>query len=233
VNSRGRIGKRITDDWWVVIPSVAGILACLGDLIMTHLLGTWYHGYRPLFQSMSDLGDEGSPVAGLASDLWLVFGVMFVLFGYGFYRAFSQQGKTARTAAWMIAVYGFGEEVGSGLVPGTPGGGFQTANSIGHNIVGGIGVLAIVSLPFLIMKLHEFRKSLFLYCYSWFTTVTGIFFFVLFVVSQFYHPAGSWIIYHGLWQRLFMLTYYLYLMCLALLMLTREKWNREAGSSMP
>jgi hypothetical protein len=206
-----------------MISSVMGISACLGDLVMTYLLGTWYPGYKPFLQPMSDLGHSGSPVAWLTSNWLVTMGLLFVVFGYGFYRAFSHQGKPLRIAAWMIAAYGLGEGLGSGLVPGSPGNDFRTPNSIVHNMLGGFGVLAVVLLPFFIMKIYDARRSPFLYWYSWFTTVTGIFFFVLFSVSRFYQPEGSWITYHGLWQRLFMLTYYLFLICLAVLMLYRRK----------
>jgi len=213
----------VSDARLIVISSIIGIAACLGDLVMTYLLGTWYPGYKPFLQPMSDLGDGGSPVARLTSNWWMIMGLMFVIFGYGFYRTFSHQGKPARTAAWMIAVYGLGEGLGSGLVPGTPGNDFWTPNSIVHNILGGFGVLAVVLLPFFIMKIFNARQAPYLYWYSWFTTVTGIFFFLLFSISRLYQPEAGWITYQGLWQRLFMLMYYLFLICLAMLMLNRRK----------
>ena len=70
------------------IPAVIGILACLGDLCMIYLLGTWYPGYEPFFQAMSDMCHEGSPVARIVSTGWVIMGLMFIIFGYGFYRAF-------------------------------------------------------------------------------------------------------------------------------------------------
>ncbi len=205
----------------VVVSSLMGLSACLGDIIMTYVLGTWYPGYNPLSQPMSDLGDGISPVVRLASNWWIILGLLFVVFGYGFYRAFSNQGKLARRAAWMIAIYGMGEGMGSGLVPGTPGNNFLTLNSIAHNIVSGFGVIAVMLLPFVIMKLYDARHSPYLYWYSWFTTVTGFFFFALFAVSVFYQHG--WLSYTGLWQRLWVLMYYLFLMWLAVLMLKRRK----------
>jgi hypothetical protein len=190
---------------------------------MTHLLGTWYPGYRPFFQPMSDLGDEGSPVALITSIWWVIMGLLFVVFGYGFGRAFSNHRGPVRTAAWMIALYGVGEGLGSGLVSGTPGKAFQTPGSIIHNMLGGLGVVAAVSLPFIIMRIFNSPRVPNFHRYSWFTTATGIGFFVLFSISSFYRPEGSWISFTGLWQRLFMLMYYLYFMCLAVLILTRRK----------
>ena len=210
------------------ISAVIGIAACLGDLFLTYLLGTWYPGFRQSFQPMSDLGHAGSPVAAIASTWWVIMGLMFIVFGYGFHRAFSRHGKLWRRAAWMLALYGIGEGLGSGLISGTPGKTFQTPGSIVHNLLGGVGVVAAVLLPFIIMKTFDARRSPALYWYSWFTTVTGMFFFVLFSISTFYHPEGSWISCLGLWQRLFMLMYYLFFICLAALMLICQKNSGDA-----
>jgi hypothetical protein len=215
-------GNRETYRWLVILSAGIGICACLGDLGMTRLLGSWYPGYKPLFQPMSDLGDQNSPVALITSIWWVIMGLMFIVFGYGFYRAFQHHGKPAQAAGWMLALYGIGEGLGSGLVSGGPGGAFTTPSSIVHNLLGGVGVTAAILLPFAMMKIYCARRSPRLSWYSWFTTGIGILFLVLFSISTFYHPDGSWISYIGLWQRLFMLVYYIYFICLAVLMLFRE-----------
>ncbi len=216
-----REGKAGT--WLIGIFSIAGILACVGDLVMTHLLGTWFPGYRPFFQPMSDLGEGASPVASITSTWWVIMGLLFVVFGYGYHRAFPDQGKAGVIAGWMIALYGVGEGLGSGLVHGVPGEIFRTLGSIVHNLLGAAGVGGAIVLPFIIMKVYDGRFRSCLYWYSWFTTITGIFFIVLFLISSVYRPEGSWISYTGLWQRLFMLIYYLFYICLAVLMLSRGK----------
>jgi len=37
-------------------------------------------------------------------------GVMFIIFGYGCYKAFLPYGKRAKTAGWMLAMYGLVKE---------------------------------------------------------------------------------------------------------------------------
>jgi hypothetical protein len=205
------------------ISAVIGILACLLDVYLSYLLGSRYPGYNPLLQAMSDLGHEGSPVARVVSPGWVIMGLMFVVFGYGFYRAFLQYSKLAQTAGWMLALYGIGEGLGSGLIPGTPGKYLETRASIFHSSLGGVGVLAAILLPFIIMKMFNARKSSSLFWYSWLTTFFGIFFFILFAISNFYHPKGSWISFLGLWQRLYVLVYYLFFVYLAVLMLVDKR----------
>ncbi len=217
----GQTPRGLADTLLIRISAVIGIAACLGDLFMTYLLETWYPGFKPLFQPMSELGERGSPVAGITSAWWVIMGLMFILFGYGFHRAFSQHGKTARVAAWLLVLYGIGEGLGSALVPGTPGKAFRTPASLIHNLLGSMGMSAAVLLPFLIMKMYRSRQSPFVWRYAWFTTVAGILLLILFGIANLYHPDGSWISYSGLWQRLYMLTYYLFFIFLAILMLIR------------
>ena len=213
---------------WVInrvligIAATVGIAACLGDLYMTHLLATWYPGYKPLLQPMSDLGHEGSPVERITSTWWVIMGLMFMVFGYGFHQAYRHYGKPAKAAAWMLALYGIGEGLGSGLISGTPGKTFQTASSIFHNLLGAAGIMAAILLPFIMMKIYNARRSSAFYLYSWFTSVAAIFFLALFLIANVYHPEGSWITYLGLWQRLVMLLYYIYFLCLGVLMLVRK-----------
>ena len=214
MNDIGR-RHRVRRDRLIAFCSVVGIAACGGDLIATWLLGTWYPGYEPLLQAMSDLGAENSPVARLASDWWILLGLMFVVFGIGFYRAFPSR-KHSGAAAWMIALYGLGEGVGSGLIPETLGDPLLSPANIAHKAVSVIGMSALVALPFWITRIFDGSRSPFSRLYLWLTTGGGGFFIILFIVSEFYRPKGSWISYHGLWQRLFVLIYYVFLIRLAL-----------------
>jgi hypothetical membrane protein len=218
--------QRVFSSLMIRIAAVIGVLACLEDICLTYILGSRYPGYNRFLQAMSDLGHEGSPVARSASTGWIIMGLMFIVFGYGFYRAFVHYSKIARAAGWMLALYGIGEGLGSGLIPGSPGKAFGTGASIVHSLIGGVGVLASILLPFIIIKMFNARKSSALFWYSWLTTVFGVFFFILFSISNFYRPEGSWISYLGLWQRLYMLVYYLFFIYLAVLMLV-ERYNVE------
>jgi hypothetical protein len=211
---------RSDDSLIIQISALLGVLACVGDICMIHLLGKRWSGYKPLFQAMSDLGHDGSPVARAVSAGWVLMGLMFVIFGYGFYRAFVRYSENARAAGWMLAFYGIGEGFGSSLIPGTPGKIFETPRSIFHNLASAMGVLAAMLLPFIIMKMFHARKSSCLYC--WLTAISGIFFFLLFALSNFCRPHDTWISCLGLWQRLYTPTYFLFFIYLAALMLIEK-----------
>jgi hypothetical protein len=130
----------------------------------------------------------------------------------------------------MLALYGIGEGLGSGLIPGSPGKLFQTPRSVFHTLSGGVGVSAAILLPFIIIKMFHAGKSSALFWCSWFTAFFGVLFFVLFSIANFYHPEGNWISYLGLWQRLCRLTYYLFFLFLAVLMLVDKKTKVETSS---
>jgi hypothetical membrane protein len=203
------------------ISALLGVLACMGDICMIRLLEIRVPGYRPLSQAMSDLGHDGSPVARAVSAGWVLMGLMLIIFGYGFYRAFAHESGKARAAGWMLALYGIGEGLGSGLIPGTPGKLFATPRSVFHTLLGGVGVVGAILLPFIIMKMFHARRLRHLY--TLITAVAGIFFFLLFSISNFYRPQGAWISCLGLWQRLYTLTYFFFFIYLAILMLVDKR----------
>ncbi len=221
MNPIGQARDQNEGAWLIGFSAVIGISACVGDLVMTYLLGTWYPGYKPLLQPMSDLGDVGSPVGFVTTVWWAAMGLLFLIFGYGFYKAFSRYGTPAKAAGWMFALYGIGEGFGSGLAQRIPGQSFFAPATVAHNLSGAVGVAAAVSLPFIIMKICTPGRSTRLYWYSWMTTIAGTLFLGMFGIAFFLQPAASWISYAGMWQRLFMLTYYVFFICLAVLMITR------------
>ncbi len=55
-----RTSKLMPASLLVVVSSLMGFSACLDDIIMTCLLGTWYPGHNPLSQPMSDLERSGN-----------------------------------------------------------------------------------------------------------------------------------------------------------------------------
>jgi hypothetical protein len=113
-----------------------------------------------------------------------------------------------------------GEGLGSGLVRGVAGDGlFRTPGGIAHNLLGAAGVLGAVLLPFVITKIVDIPR---LRLYSSLTTAAGLLFLVLFGLGTLFAAEGSWISYKGLWQRLFMLIYYLFFMRVAVLMLEKS-----------
>ena len=206
----------------------ASVIACTvgvaGEFIFIFLLGTFYPGYSQLTNTMSSLGASASPVSIPMSAWWTIAGLLFIFFGTGFRRAFSDRGRFAVLASWLIIIYGIGEGIGSGLFRADHllSGGLTTAGII-HDILGGIGVFAILLLPLVMQKVIISAEMPGLYLMSQIIFFTGIAMVLLFTFR--YSPDKQNFLsrYKGLWQRLFMLNTYVYFMAIAVAMWRRDR----------
>ena len=212
-----------------MVAAGCGWLACIGDFAVTFFLKSFYPGYNPIYQTISYLGTSDSPVAGYMNAWSVSLFILLAVFAGGFYRAFSDQGKWAKTTACLIFLYGLGEGAGSGLFPFEHANGKLTFSGLVHSIFGAVGVLSMVLVPVVALKLFpkpEFPRLSF---YAKFTSVAGVAFILLFLASKL-----DLISYRGLWQRLFILIYHLFLMVLAVRMLMRSGMDETepvAGSN--
>ena len=73
----------------VYISAIACLIACAGDFLMLFLPGRYYPGYSQLSDSISKLGTSASPVSGIFSAWWVIYGLLIILFAFGFRKAFS------------------------------------------------------------------------------------------------------------------------------------------------
>jgi hypothetical protein len=80
----------------------------------------------------------------------------------------------------------------------------------------GIGVLALIAVPFAVMKKYTHTGYPALNRVIRIISISGIFLFFLFTVSRLHFPGAerlrSW---HGLWQRLFVANYYILFIVIA------------------
>lgn len=171
---------------------------------------------------MSKLGADLSPVSAEISLWWVVMGVLIIIFGLGLRNAFDTSGKYAKTASWFVILYGLGEGLGSAVFPANHSVSGINPSVIIHDILGGIGVFTIILLPLVMLKIQYFRERKILSALSKVIFIAGIVFLSLFLFR--YFPDANYFIstYKGLWQRLFMLDIYIYLIVIAIIMLKIE-----------
>ncbi len=209
---------------FIKITSIACIIACIGDFIVTIILGLFYPDYNHLKLVMSELGTSNSPVAIWANLWWIVFGILFITFAIGFKEAFASNRKSVvMIVTLLIMLFGLGAGIGGGLFPMEPGGSETTLIGKLHSICAGIGFLAIMFVPLISLAIFPQTRSPRLYWLSVGIFVLGLASFVLFVVSEDASSVSGLLSYAGLWQRLFLLNYYVYFMAIAVRML---KFNR-------
>ncbi|MBT1697303.1 DUF998 domain-containing protein [Fulvivirgaceae bacterium PWU4] len=188
------------------------IVACAGDFVVTFILGAMYPGYDLIRDSESYLGTSGSPVAHLMN-LWSVFFFLFLLlFAVGLGLTKLRQGFWEGVLVWLIAAYGAGEGLGSGLFPYDHVNGALTTSGTLHSISGAIGGTAVVFIPLVCLKIFPRKNYPGFGAYCMFTFFNGLFFIILFLLAH-----RGIIPYKGLLQRIFIFNYHVFIMMMALL----------------
>jgi hypothetical membrane protein len=206
----------------VLSGAFACFAGCIGDFLSLFILGPEYPGYSQLYNTMSSLGSSESPVSNIISAWWVILGILMILFAFGFRAAFSPGDKYARIVFWLLLLYGLGEGLGSGLFKADRVSGSYTTSFIVHDVLGSAGVFAILVLPLIVQKIKPFFSSPGFIRFSWITLIVGTLFLILF--SFRFIKNGNNVIadYKGLWQRLFILVYYIYLVTIAFRMVRKK-----------
>ncbi len=168
---------------------------------------------------MSDLGTSQSPVAIWINSWWTVFGAFFFIFAIGFRKAFAFYKKPATVVMVLIMLFGLGAWICAGLCPIDPCGLETTPAAKLHDILGGIGYLAIMFVPLAALGIFSRKQSLKLFWLSTTIFLLGLLTFGLFLASKNAFPSGGLLSYAGLWQRLFLLNYYFYLGVISVMMI--------------
>jgi hypothetical protein len=198
--------------------SAACLAGCTGDFLSLFILGQEYPGYNQLSDTMSSLGSSASPVSDIISVLWIILGILMIIFAFGFKAAYSPRDKYVKIVFWLLILYGLGEGLGSGLFKADRVSGSYTNSFIVHDILGGAGVVSILILPLIVQKINPFCSSPGFKRFSNFTIIIGTLFLILFSFRFIGNGENIVAKYKGLWQRLFVLVYYIYMITIAIKM---------------
>lgn len=199
------------------------ILACIADFSLLFVFGNQIPGYNQLTDSISTLGRSSSPVV-FAVMIWSVFlGIVFIAFGFGFREIFDKSKKTTRNVFWLIGLYGFGEGIISGIFKNDTINGDLTTSAYIHEIIGGIGVVAILLLPLAMNQMFTKEDSPKFFHFSRVVFLIGIVSVLLFSFRIEYFNDTFLNTYSGIWQRIFIINTYCYFMVIALLMVKKLK----------
>lgn len=186
------------------IALITSITAAVGDFAVTTIIGLLYKNYNSLTDSQSDLGTYDSPVAIYMNTWEVVLGLLLLICAWCLYKTGFFKTRLQRFAPWLLAIYGLGEGIGSGLFPFNHINHELTTTGWVHSIFSGIGITAMVLLSFVLVKL--FSKKIFLIC-----AIAGTLFIILCLLSR-----NDFLEYVGLWQRLYLVAYYVMLIALTM-----------------
>ena len=209
------------------------IAACVADLILIYTFGKQIPGYNHVKDSLSSVWVSGSPVA-VAVTVWsVVLGTIFVFFAFGFRKTFNKYGKQVKTASWLIILYGLGEGVASGIFRADTVNGKLTSLAYLHDLLGGIGVVALLILPFVMRKIFTAFASPVFYRFSGIVSAIGLFSIFLFSFRLDYFADSMLHDYSGLWQRIFLVNYYGYFIVIAVMMIQKiQRLSRIRNKSI-
>jgi hypothetical protein len=215
---------RRSTSYFVYIASAACLVGCVGEFVALFVLGAQYPGYNQLKDTMSALGASISPVSDAISLWWCIAGILFALFGVGFRMAFADKGRYALVASVLIILYGLGEGIGSGAFKADHVMNGYTLSSLIHNTLGGFGVVAILVFPAIMPKVLQAKKGSAFSRFSSIVFVVGIMSILLFLFRYLHNEHNFFVVYKGLWQRLFMLNTYAYMATIAIITI---RYNRQ------
>jgi len=205
------------------IASIACFIGCIGDFWITYVLGNYDPGYSQLHNTMSALGISSSPVSGLISTWWILLGILMIIFAFGLRKAFDFNKKYVKIAALLLFLYGFGEGFGSGIFKADHVKNSLTESAIVHEIMGGIGVASILFFPLVMNKVIPRTNNPGFHILSLTVFIVGLFFLAMFLVRMIPEEPNEVTLYKGLWQRLFVLDYYIYMIIIAVIMLKKQQ----------
>lgn len=175
------------------------------------VFGSMFPGYNWKTESISYLGQRGSPVEQWVMLWGIISTLLIAIFVYSFYETF-QSVKWVKLASFSLLVYGIGEGIGSGCFPIDPVGSVLTMSGRLHNILGGIGDTGIVLLPFILMAMFPRRTHRKLHVYLWVVVVIGFLMSGFFLVAKYEQPNNFILDYKGVWQRIYTFNYYVMLL---------------------
>ena len=218
---------------FIVIAAVSGLVASVGDFLVTIALGFFCPNYNHFKLVMSELGTSESPVAVWVGLWWVVFGILFIAFAIGFAAAFAAGKKPVLIVALLIGLFGLGAGIGAGLFPMDAVGAETTRAGELHDVFAGSGFFAIAFVPLVSLAVFRRKRVPGMYWLSIAVFVLGLASFALFVVSEDVPSTQGILSYSGLWQRLFLLVHYTYLGVIAVLMIrsTRTPLGEEAENA--
>ncbi len=212
----------VLKNFFVTATSLLCIAGCATDIALLYIFGKQIPGYNHLTDSISSLGITGSPVSEVVTAWSVSLGGIFILFGIGLQKAFGGHGKISGWASWLIIIYALGEGVISGIFKADTINGELTRSALLHDILGGVGEVAVMLFPLVMMRIFKRESMPALFRYSKAVAATGLLTTLMFAFRVEYFRNTFLNTYSGLWQRAFLLNFYVYFTVIAFVIIIKS-----------
>ena len=181
-------------------------ITLLMDNLLPLVLARFYPNYIHKEMALSVLGSRQSPVKWIYNIWCIVSGVFFCIAPYALYR--ENNCGLAITIWILLAIYGIGCEIISGLCPLNEN---RQEEDIITRIHGGssaIGFMALLVVPLLLALLQLQTMEFIIGLISLLCFVAAFMFFCFFVMGEKEKFSSTVLRYGGLWQRLVLISCY-------------------------
>ena len=176
------------------------------DNLLPLVLARFYPNYIHKEMALSVLGSRQSPVKWIYNIWCIVSGVFFCIAPYALYR--ENNCGLAITIWILLAIYGIGCEIISGVCPLNENRQDEDIITKIHGGSSAIGFLALLVVPLLLALLQLQISEFFIGTISLLFFVAAFVFFCFFVMGEKEKFSNTVLRYGGLWQRLVLTSCY-------------------------
>ena len=191
------------------------IIILVADNLLPLLLARFYPRYKHKEMSLSVLGSRQSPVKWIYNLWCIISGVVFCIAPYSIYQ---ESCNGLAIAIWiLLAIYGIGCEIISGLCPLNESRQDRDIITKIHGGASAIGFMMLLVVPLLMAILQYQSSQMLLGTVSIVCFVFAFMFFCFFIMGEKEKFAKTVLRYGGLWQRLVLAVCYvtLFILCVA------------------
>ena len=191
------------------------IIILVADNLLPLLLARFYPRYKHKEMALSVLGSRQSPVKWIYNLWCIISGVVFCIAPYSIYQ---ESCNGLAIAIWiLLAIYGIGCEIISGLCPLNESRQDRDIITKIHGGASAIGFMMLLVVPLLMAILQYQSAQMLLGTVSIVCFVFAFMFFCFFIMGEKEKFAKTVLRYGGLWQRLVLAVCYvtLFILCVA------------------
>ena len=191
------------------------IIILVADNLLPLLLARFYPRYKHKEMALSVLGSRQSPVKWIYNLWCIISGVVFCIAPYSIYQ---ESCNGLAIAIWiLLAIYGIGCEIISGLCPLNESRQDRDIITKIHGGASAIGFMMLLVVPLLTAILQYQSSQMLLGTVSIVCFVFAFMFFCFFIMGEKEKFAKTVLRYGGLWQRLVLAVCYvtLFILCVA------------------
>ena len=182
-------------------------ITLFADNLLPLVLARFYPNYSHKEKALSVLGSRQSPVKWIYNVWCILSGVVFCIAPYALYQ--ENDGGLVISIWILLAIYGIGCEIISGLCPLNEN---RQEEDIITRIHGGssaIGFMALLVVPLLLALLQLQTTEFIIGLISLLCFVAASMFFCFFVMGEKEKFSSTVLRYGGLWQRLVLISCYI------------------------